>query len=200
MTEKTENSSAASRILIAEDSPTQALMLQLFLEDNGFQTEVAGDGCEALKCVEANIPTVLISDIEMPNMNGYELCRAIKTNRHLCHIPVMLLTSMAEPRDILKGLECQANYFLLKPFDEKTLIARVRYLISVAKFAPGSISSLNLNVSFAGKRHIINADRVQILEVLLNSYDKFTHKYENILLENKELKKKLIQFEQAPKG
>ena len=183
----------SGHILIVEDSPTQALRLQLFLEDNGFQTEVAEDGCDALKCLEKNVPAVVISDVEMPNMNGYELCHTIKNSRTLNRIPIMLLTSQGEPGDIIKGLNCQANYFLLKPFEEQTLLARVRYLISMAKLSPASISSLNLNVSFAGKRYAINSDRIQILEVLLNSYDKFSLKYDDLVQENKELKKKLTE-------
>src|ERR1051325_2728884 len=106
--------SSAGVVLIVEDSLTQALNLQHLLEGHGYQVFRAGDGVEALAKLETQRPTLVISDINMPEMNGYDLCLRIKEDPRLHELPVILLTSLGEPKDILKGLECGANSFVVK--------------------------------------------------------------------------------------
>ena len=70
-------------------------------------------------------PHLVISDIVMPVMDGYELCRRIKTDKNLESLPVLLLTSLSDPKDVLKGLECLADNFVVKPYDQTLLLARI---------------------------------------------------------------------------
>ena len=105
-------------ILIVEDSSTQAIELQYLLEKYHFQVTIANDGKQALEVLQQITPTIIISDIVMPIMNGYELCRAIKDNVKLKDIPVILLTSLSDPDDVINGLSCGANNFIVKPYDE----------------------------------------------------------------------------------
>src|SRR5437762_2762185 len=95
-----------AEILIVEDSLTQAMKLQHVLERHDYKVTAARNGKEALAALAERIPTLVISDINMPEMDGYELCKRIKEDTRLGELPVILLTSLADPKDILKGLEC----------------------------------------------------------------------------------------------
>src|SRR5512135_3349379 len=117
-------------ILIAEDSPTQAEQLRLILEQHGYGTEVAQDGREALEYLSRRRPTLIISDVMMPEMDGYELCKAVKADEQFKDIPVMLLTALSDPRAVLKGLECGADNFFTKPYDEQYLLSRIRHIVA----------------------------------------------------------------------
>jgi CheY-like chemotaxis protein len=82
----------------------------------------ARDGQEALAALAQHLPTLVITDINMPGMDGYELCQRIKDDPRL-GLPVILLTSLSDPKDILRGLECGADNFIMKPYDEEFLLA-----------------------------------------------------------------------------
>ena len=86
----------AISILAVEDSPTQAEQLKHLLEQNGYSVSVAANGMEALDYLGTHIPTLVITDIVMPGMNGYELCQKIKSDERTRDIPVILLTSLVE--------------------------------------------------------------------------------------------------------
>src|SRR5207249_5107327 len=103
--------SEAPDALIVEDSPTQAMLLQNILEKNGFRVTWVCNGKLALEHLKTHRPTLVITDIQMPVMDGYELCHAVKTDPELSGLPVMLLTSLSAPQDIIRGLECGADNF-----------------------------------------------------------------------------------------
>ena len=117
-------------ILIVEDSPTQALQLQYILEQHDYHAAVAPNGRDALALIRQHKPTMVISDILMPEMDGYQLCQQIKGDANLTHIPVILLTSLADPRDVIRGLECGADNFIVKPYDEQFLLGRIQYILA----------------------------------------------------------------------
>ena len=104
-------------ILIVEDSHTQREMLRHMLEKHDFRVKAAANGKEALTLLEWNRPLAVISDIVMPGLDGYALCRRIKGDHNLQDIPVLLLTSLSDPDDVITGLECGADYFIMKPYD-----------------------------------------------------------------------------------
>ena len=116
-------------VLIAEDSPTQAEHLSSLLENNGFIVTAARNGREALDLARAQRPSVIISDVVMPEMDGYELCRAIKGDAHLKNVPAILVTELSSPQDVFKGLDAGADDFLAKPFSFVVLVARLRALV-----------------------------------------------------------------------
>ena len=92
-------------ILIAEDSPTQAEKLRSLLEEHGYAVVAAPDGKQALEAARRSKPTLVISDVMMPEMDGFELCREIKRDDRLKDVPVILLTSLSDVRDIMKGID-----------------------------------------------------------------------------------------------
>src|SRR6188768_2558173 len=100
-------------ILVVEDSQTQAMRLQYMLERHDYRVTTVPNGREAIAAIAALRPTLVITDINMPEMDGYELCRRIKDDPELKLMPVILLTSLSDPKDILKGLECGADNFVV---------------------------------------------------------------------------------------
>lgn len=116
-------------ILIAEDSRTQAEQLSFLLEQHGYRVAIAANGKQALLSAQAQIPSLIISDIMMPEMDGYELCKAIKSDENLKDIPVILVTTLSDAQDVIRGLECGADNFIRKPYDERYLMSRIDYLL-----------------------------------------------------------------------
>ena len=118
------------RILLVEDSLTQAEKLKHILEKHSYLVSVAVNGEEALIKLQEVKPMVIISDIVMPKMDGYELCRRLKADSKLKEIPLILLTSLSDPKSIIKGLECGADNFLTKPYKEEFLISRIENVLA----------------------------------------------------------------------
>ena len=130
-THETMTSGHLCEILVAEDSPTQAQHLaRLLAQDPACRVRVAADGLAALEQARAAPPDLVISDIAMPGMDGYALCRALKDDPHLAHVPVLLLTALTDLRDIVRSLEAGADGFVRKPYDAAELRERVRRLVN----------------------------------------------------------------------
>lgn len=161
---------AGLEILIAEDSPTQSLRLQNTLHKNGFRVTAAANGRLALDKLVTLRPALVISDIQMPEMDGYELCRSIKTDAALKEIPVMLLTSLSAPQDIIHGLECGADNFVVKPYEDEFLLSRVRTILA-NRSLPAAHEGEGIPIFFAGRSYRITSDRRQILNLLLSTYE-----------------------------
>ncbi|QNM97544.1 EAL domain-containing protein [Chitinimonas koreensis] len=158
-------------ILIAEDSATQAEQLRTLLESLGCTVRTADDGEVALDLILQRPPAVVVSDVVMPKMDGYELCRRIKAGPATRHIPIILVTTLADPRDVLHGLACGADNFILKPYDEKYLLSRLRYLLANSELRGQDRVSMGVEVVLEGERHFITAARQQILDLLISTYE-----------------------------
>ncbi len=167
----TQSFGSPSKILIAEDSPTQAQRLRYMLAQQGYEVAVADNGRVALEMAVQFRPALIISDVVMPEMDGYELSRRIKQDAGLCDIPVILVTTMSDPQDVILGLECGADNFVLKPFDERYLLGRVRYVLANREFHQPQEAGMGVELYFNNKRHYITAGRLQILNLLLSTYD-----------------------------
>ncbi len=174
-------------ILIVEDSITQALKLQALLEDNDYNVSHANNGLEGVKHLEENVPDLIISDIVMPKMDGYELCQHVKSHDQLKDIPVMLLTVLSDPEDVIKALVSGANSFISKPYREAALLSRIRNILLNQEIRKLGGSELNNEVFFSGKKHQINADRMQIIDLLLSSYESAVENSREIGRINQEL-------------
>ena len=160
-----------TRILVVEDSPTQAMELKYLLESAGFGVDIAGDGSSGFeRCKQPGLDAVL-SDIVMPGMDGYDLCKCIKTDPKTAHLPVVLLTSLSGPMDIIRGLECGADSFLTKPYEGAYLVGRVRRLLESRALRGEHKVSHGVEVLLMGKQFTINAEKEQVLDLLLATFE-----------------------------
>jgi DNA-binding response OmpR family regulator/anti-sigma regulatory factor (Ser/Thr protein kinase) len=158
-------------ILIAEDSPTQAKRLQYILEQQGYRVTSTTNGRLALQAAQRDKPALIITDVVMPEMSGYELCRQVKTDAGLADIPVVLVTTLSDPNDVIRGLECRADNFILKPYDSAQLLHRVQFVLINSQMRRNEQPGMGLEIVFSGQKHFITADRLQILNLLLSTYE-----------------------------
>ncbi|MFN0079019.1 MAG: SpoIIE family protein phosphatase [Prosthecobacter sp.] len=158
-------------ILIVEDSPTQALKLMHVLSHHGYRVTTARNGTEALAALATQVPTLVITDINMPEMDGYELCQRIKDDPKLQGLPVILLTSLSDPRDILRGLECGADNFIVKPYDEEFLLSRVQYVLANLELRRAANGRPVTEFFFAGRKYQLHATGIHSIDLLLSTYE-----------------------------
>jgi DNA-binding response OmpR family regulator/signal transduction histidine kinase len=167
-------------VLIVEDSPTQAAQLKFILEEHGYSLTAVRNGREALASIDRQLPTLVISDVIMPEMDGYELCSHIKREARCHNIPVILLTSLSDPADVIKGLESGADSFIFKPYDEHYLLARVSHLLANQHLRESESTQMGVEVFFAGRKFFITSDRLQILNLLLSTYEAAVQKNQEL--------------------
>ena len=178
-------------ILIVEDSHTQAAQLKHVLETNRYVVTLAYDGEEAFKSLAKRRPTIVISDVVMPGMDGYELCRKIKQNDIFNSIPVILLTSLSSPHDIIKGLECGADHFITKPYNKDYLLSHIQYIFVNRELRKQSVADLGIEIFFAGQKHFLTSDRIQILDLLFSTYEAVMQKNRELEQTNQKLMRSL---------
>ncbi len=116
------------KILVVDDSPTQLNLMRLPFEENGFQVITATDGEEAIAIVESSDVVLVVLDVIMPKLNGFQACRKIKTIKS--DLPVILLTSKNQKSDEFWGKKQGADVYMTKPFDSKELFETAIRLIS----------------------------------------------------------------------
>ncbi|MES2150578.1 MAG: response regulator [Pseudomonadota bacterium] len=158
-------------ILIVEDSPTQAERLRRLIESKSYRARVAANGQLALALLREHKPQLVLSDIIMPEMNGYELCRAIKADPALRAIPVILVTALNDPKDIIRGIECGADNFVRKPYSEEYLLSRINHMLMNQKLRQDSAVDVGIALYLGEQKHFINAERQQILDLLISTYE-----------------------------
>lgn len=179
---------AGVEILIAEDSSTQAMSLQYLLEQQGYSVVVCENGSKALAAAKRRKPTLVISDIVMPEMDGYGLCRALKADPDLAEVPVLLVTTLSDPEDVLRGLDAGADSFILKPYDDPFLLNRVRFVLLHRQLRQTDRTDMGVEISFKGRTHFITSDRLQILNLLLSTYEAAIHRNEELRRSEDELR------------
>jgi PAS domain S-box-containing protein len=158
-------------ILVVDDSATQAEMVAAILEGAGYVPVIAHDGETALALFETAHFDAVISDIVMPGISGYELCRQIKAMPQGAHVPIILLSTLNEAMDIIKGLECGADNFLTKPCPSDVLLARLHSILQNMALRVGRRAKLGVEIVFLGQRFTIDSDREQILDLLISTFE-----------------------------
>jgi diguanylate cyclase (GGDEF)-like protein len=159
----------ARSILVVEDSPTQAILLRRMVEQCGFPARSATDGEKALALLAEEPPALVMTDIIMPRMDGYELCLHIKSNPAWKHIPVVLLTSLSDTREVLNALACGADDFMTKPVDKEVLGERIRRALDNA-------SGVSANPADSGSRRAndlipVESNPSRVANLLFSTYD-----------------------------
>lgn len=119
----------SARILVVDDTPLNVKLLAAKLAKDYYAISTASSGLEALEKVRRDMPDLILLDIMMPGMDGFEVCTRLKADPVTKHIPVVMITALSDVKDRVRGLECGANDFLTKPFNDIALFARVRSLL-----------------------------------------------------------------------
>jgi len=118
------------RILVVDDTPDNLFLIQAILEEEGYQIEIVDNGREALEKIEENPPDLLLLDVMMPEIDGFEVTRRIRQNEKLPFMPILLITAYDQP-SVAQGLDTGADDFIRKPVDFDELLARVRSLLNL---------------------------------------------------------------------
>lgn len=167
-------------ILIVEDSAVQAELLCNDLEEAGYKVIAASDGAEGLAMARSNHPVAVVSDINMPVMDGYALCKAIRGDAALKNTPVILLTMLSDPQDVIRGLEAGADAYFTKPYNVPALSARIKSLLAHPLASPPPVERRKVEIRLAGETYLVQAHAPRILNLLISTY-------ENAVLQNHEL-------------
>lgn len=118
-----------SQVLVVEDSPPQREMITTLLQQSGLNVVSAGDGVEALEKIQSVCPDLVVLDIVMPRMNGYELCRKLKLDPKTKEVPVVMCSTKGEEFDRYWGMRQGADAYISKPFQPQELIGTVKQLL-----------------------------------------------------------------------
>jgi putative two-component system response regulator len=145
----TASSAGSALVLIVDDEPPNRELLRRMLARDGVETVTAADGHEALAAVSKRAPDLVLLDIGLPGINGFEVCRALKASRATRLIPVVMVTGMIDRRHRISGIEAGADDFLSKPFDTEELKARVRSLLRLKRYTDDLESAESVILSLA---------------------------------------------------
>ena len=176
-------------ILVAEDSALQAAVLRRLLSENGYLVTVAKDGQEAWDFLDKSneAPALVVSDIEMPNVDGYELCRRVKGDPRYGGVPVILLTNLGDPLHVVSGLQAGADNYITKPFDNKLLLDRISSLLANPSLYEKTDGAETLSFRLNGKDFTIRSNSGQILNLLLSTFEGAVWQNQQLHKSNQEL-------------
>ncbi len=172
------------RILIVEDDPVQAMKVEALLQSVGCDVRVATNGREALGMMGKARPDIVVSDIVMPEMDGYEMCTRIRSNHEFNGVGVILLTCLSEPQDVIRGLTVGADNFLPKPYESSRLLRMVKEMYE-QRFVRGTDGT---KVHIQGKSFDVASTRGQILSFFLTLYEDVLRKNEELAQAQTELR------------
>ena len=156
---------AGERILLVDDEPAITQLVQLYLEREGFTCLVARDGLAALDAVTGKDPALMVLDVMLPEMDGFEVCRRLRAENH--PIPIIMLTARDEDVDKIVGLELGADDYLTKPFNPRELVARVKAILRrndrLARTTETGLVRLgNVEIDAAGRELRVAGERVDL--------------------------------------
>jgi len=169
------------RILVVEDDSDISDLLQFYFTGYGYEVHVAARGGDALTITRKQLPNIIVLDIMLPDMNGYDVCRHLRTTTRTSHIPIIFLTQKDDRSDRIQGLELGADDYVVKPFDIEELRLRVQNSIAAANRQTQIDSKSNLPTGRLIEDHLralMNVGRAwTYLDMKINQFDAFTDVY-----------------------
>jgi len=175
-------------ILVVDDSPTQAERVRLLLTREGYRVETASNGKEGLRSAVARPPDLVVSDVTMPEMDGFEFCRAMKNTPASSRVPLILLTARSSPADIITGLECGADNFIPKPYEDTYLLDRIRRVFEQLEHRKRDRLDMEVVLTVGGRKITVTADRQQIIELLFATFEEVSRQHDELTRANRELR------------
>jgi PAS domain S-box-containing protein len=186
--ERKNSAQKSPEILLVEDSLTQAEQIKHLLESYYYKVSVAQNGKQALDQLTKHKPSLVISDIVMPEMNGYELCKKIKSNKSTEDIPVILLTRLTDAEEIIEGLSCGADSFITKPYNEKHLLSNIEEFLSKGNRKDHKKVPFGVQILFKGKKRFIQTEQQNVIKLMLDIYEGAIHQNERLVQTEGELR------------
>ena len=119
----------SKRVLIVDDEPNIVISLEFLMKREGFEVSVARDGSEALERIRGERPDLVVLDVMMPKLNGFEVCQAVRADPALAQTRIVMLTAKGREAEMNKGLALGADAYIAKPFSTRDLVARVKSLL-----------------------------------------------------------------------
>jgi sigma-B regulation protein RsbU (phosphoserine phosphatase) len=174
-------------VVIAEDSRIQARMLIRRLEDAGHTVRWGENGALALALAKERRPDIIVSDIEMPEMTGYEFCKAAKSDPALKTVPFILLSTLSDPIDIIRGLDSGADNYVTKPYEPDYLLGRMNSLLASPLESADDGSAAMLEVTLQGQKFRVKAGRQQVLNLLVSTFENAVAKNQELVVANQDL-------------
>ena len=169
------------RILVVEDDFDISNMLRIYFSGQGFEVQVAPRGGDALTMTRKQLPNLIVLDIMLPDMNGYDVCRELRTTTRTSHIPIIFLTQKDERSDKIQGLELGADDYITKPFDIEELKLRVQNAITAANRQTQIDSKSNLPTGRLIEDHLRalmhSESNWTYLDLKINQFEDFTDVY-----------------------
>jgi len=166
----------SARVLVVDDTPVNVKLLEAKLLVEYYEVLTASDGPGALVIAEDHIPDIILLDVMMPGMDGYEVCSRLKSNPVTAHIPVVMVTALNEVRDRVRGLEVGADDFLTKPVNDVALFARIRSLVRLKRasdeWRAREATAVELGVTDAAQNSVDHNAPGSILVVAEGMYDR----------------------------
>ena len=159
------------KIHIVEDSPIQAAVLKKTLESKGYTVLHSKDGQEAYERIQDDIPSLVITDVEMPRMNGFDLCLRLREAPQLENLPIILLTSLSSPLDVIKATRCYADNFITKPFQSEFLLKRVAQILGDQNGDQGSSNAGEVDLVIEDEHFLLKPDIVRTTKLLSSVYE-----------------------------
>ena len=170
-----------ARILIADDVPDLLEALKETLERAGFAVEAVGDGASALTAIRADPPDIAVLDLRMPNMTGFEVCRALRDDPLLENLPVVILSGSGSRESKVEGLDLGADDFITKPVDVRELLARIRMILKRTRqgLDANPLTRLpgNLSIESRVDRALAEKKPLAVLYVDLNQFKAYNDAY-----------------------
>ncbi|MBF0553072.1 MAG: response regulator [Nitrospirae bacterium] len=177
------------KILIVEDSAIQRELLRRALAQAGYEVILARDGIEGLSLAQTHRPAIIVSDIAMPGMDGFEMSYKIKNLDTVKHIPVILLTALSDAKEIIRGLQAKADFYITKPYNEQYLLLSIESLLKdAASPAKDYDPAAGLKITFMDEEYQIKSTPRQILNLLLSTYENAVGKNQELIQTQFELK------------
>jgi CheY-like chemotaxis protein len=158
-------------ILLVEDTLTQAMLYQHMLEKRGFQVKIARSGKQALELIDKEKPDVVLTDINMPEMTGFELSNAIKNGDTTSDIIVVLLTTTLSPQTIFECINCGADEISLKGLKEEAFLELIEKSSDRQTELQGPVDDLQFRVIDGATAADVKTSNLQSLRLLLSTYD-----------------------------
>ena len=170
-----------TKVLVIDDSPTQQMMIKMLLEKQGYRVVTANNGMEGINKTYAELPNLIISDIIMPELNGYQLCRLLKNEEFTAKVPIILLTNLGQSQDKFWGIRAGADSYICKESDSQELLKQVNVMLKkrvdpFAAFRGEELASYqNLEGSLIHNKVNLLLDKLLFDATLTNEIRKLAH-------------------------